>query len=167
MGPKSAEKFANLGIHTCHDIQKYSLPEMVERFGRWGQDLYYLCRGQDDRPIEPNRIRKSLSNECTYAENLTSLDACRAAIDPLVADLEIELQHKASERQVRKAFVKVKFSDFTRTTRECLTSHPTRQTFQLLLDEAYARGGKSVRLLGVGVRFEEQTEETFQSLIRF
>jgi DNA polymerase-4 len=167
VGPKSAEKFASLGIHTCHDLQKYSLPEMVERFGRWGQDLYYLCRGQDDRPIEPNRVRKSLSNECTYAENLTSLDACRAAIDPLVADLEIELRHKASERHVRKAFVKVKFSDFTRTTKECLSSHPTRQTFLSLLEDAYARGGKSVRLLGVGVRFEEQAEEALQSMMSF
>ena len=167
VGPKSAEKFANLGIHTCQDLQRYSLPEMVERFGRWGQELYHLCRGQDDRPLEPNRIRKSLSNECTYAENLTSLDACRAAIDPLVADLEIELQHKASERQIRKAFVKVKFSDFTRTTKECLSSHPTRQTFQSLLDEAYARGGKSVRLLGVGVRFADTTEQAFQSVMAF
>ena len=109
VGPKSAEKFASLGIHTCKDLQQYSLAEIVRRFGRWGQELYYLCRGQDDRPVEPNRIRKSLSNECTYSENLTSLDACRTAIDALIIDLETELQQKASHRQVRKAFVKVKF----------------------------------------------------------
>jgi DNA polymerase IV len=48
VGPKSAEKFATLGIQTCHDLQRYSLPEMIRRFGRWGQELYYLCRGQDE-----------------------------------------------------------------------------------------------------------------------
>jgi DNA polymerase IV len=167
VGPKSAEKFAKLGIHTCNDLQQYSLPEMVARFGRWGQELYYLCRGQDDRPVEPNRIRKSLSNECTYSENLTSLTACRTAIDELIVDLESELQQNTLQRPIRKAFVKVKFSDFTSTTKECLSSRPTRETFQALLDEAYKRGGQSVRLLGVGVRFGDNVEEASQSFMSF
>ena len=165
VGPKSAEKFASLGIHTCGDLQQFSLAEMIRRFGRWGQDLYDLCRGQDDRSIEPNRIRKSLSNECTFSENLTSLEACRAAMDAMIVELESELKLKASQRQVRKAFVKVKFADFTRTTKECLSAHPTRETFHALLGEAYLRGGRDVRLLGVGVRFEEEAEEDLQSLM--
>jgi DNA polymerase-4 len=167
VGPKSAEKLASLEIHTCNDLQRYSLPEMIERFGRWGQELYFLCRGQDDRPVEPNRIRKSLSNECTYSENLTSLDACRTAINALIVDLESELRHKASERPIRKAFVKVKFSDFRRTTKECVSARPTREVFHTLLEEAYTRGGKGVRLLGVGVRFEHKAEEAFQGLMSF
>jgi DNA polymerase IV len=167
VGPKTAEKFASMGILSCNDLQRFSLAEMVSRFGRWGQELYYLCRGQDDRPVEPNRIRKSLSNECTYSENLTSLHACRTAIDALIADLEIELQRQAFARPIRKAFVKVKFSDFTRTTKECLSSSPTRETFQALLDEAYTRGGKSVRLLGVGVRFGDNADDAVQSVMAF
>jgi DNA polymerase IV len=167
VGPKSVERLASLGIHTCADLRQYSVAEITHRFGRWGSELYYLCRGQDDRPVEPNRIRKSLSTECTYRENLTSLEACRTEIDALVVELEVELRQKASERPIRKAFVKVKFADFTRTTKECLSSRPTRQTFQVLLNEAYARGGKSVRLLGVGVRFEEQPKEALQSLMSF
>jgi DNA polymerase IV len=167
VGPKSADKFANPGIHVCEDLQQYSLASLVGRFGRWGRDLYYLCRGLDDRPVEPNRIRKSLSNECTYSENLASLSACRSAIDALIRELEDELQLKASQRQIRKAFVKVKFFDFVHTTKECLSSHPTREIFHALLNEAYERGGKSVRLLGVGVRFEEKTEEPLQDLMSF
>jgi DNA polymerase IV len=167
VGPKSAEKFASLGIHTCNDLQKFSLPDMVARFGRWGQELYSLCRGQDDRPVEPNRIRKSLSNEYTYSENLTSLTACRTALDELIIDLEAELQRKEPRRSIRKAFVKVKFSDFTRTTKECLSSCPTRETFQALLGEAHTRGGKSVRLLGVGVRFGDNADDAVQSVMAF
>jgi DNA polymerase IV len=167
VGPKSADKFASLGIHICEDLQQYSLASLVGRFGRWGRDLYYLCRGLDDRPVEPNRIRKSLSNECTYSENLASLSACRSAIDALIRELEDELQLKASQRQIRKAFVQVKFSDFVHTTKECLSSHPTREIFHALLNEAYERGGKSVRLLGVGVRFEEKKEEPLQDLMSF
>jgi DNA polymerase IV len=167
IGPKSADRFASLGIQTCSDLQRFSLVEIVQRFGRWGRELYFLCRGQDDRPVEPNRIRKSLSNECTYSKNLTSLDACRNAIDELIDDLQTELEQKASQRRIRKAFVKVKFSDFTRTTKECLSSSPSRETFHALLNEAYIRGGKHVRLLGVGVRFEDEAEEAFQSLMSF
>ena len=88
-------------------------------------------------------------------------------MDELISDLQAELQTKASERQIRKAFVKVKFSDFTRTTKECVSSCPTRETFQALLGEAYTRGGQSVRLLGAGVRFEEKEEEPLQSLMSF
>jgi DNA polymerase-4 len=167
VGPKSADRFAGLGIYTCEDLQRYSLADIVGRFGRWGRDLYYLCRGVDDRPVEPNRIRKSLSNECTYSENLASLNACRSAIDTLICELENELQHKAFQRQIRKAFVKVKFADFTHTTKECLSFHPTREIFHALLNEAYLRGRKSVRLLGVGVRFEEKREEPSQGFMSF
>jgi len=168
IGPKSADRFASLGINTCGDLQRYSLVQVVERFGRWGRELYHLCRGQDDRSVEPNRVRKSLSNERTYSKNLESLDACRDAVDELIADLQTELQQKAAERRIRKAFVKVKFSDFTRTTKECLSNSPTRETYHALLNEAYLRESKSVRLLGVGVRFEEgQEEESFQTLMAF
>jgi DNA polymerase IV len=108
-----------------------------------------------------------LSNECTYSENLASLDACQNAIDELISDLQTELRQTASQRRIRKAFVKVKFADFTRTTKECLSSNPSREVFHALLNEAYLRGGKNVRLLGVGVRFEDEEEESRQTLMSF
>jgi DNA polymerase-4 len=148
IGPKSADRFAGLGIHTCADLQSLSLAEIVGRFGRWGQELYHLCRGQDERPVEPNRPRKSLSNECTYSHNLRSLAACQEAIDELISELEAELRQKASSRRIRKAFVKVKFSDFSRTTKECLSPAPTREVFH--------------------ARFEDLQEEEFaQALMPF
>lgn len=167
IGPKNADRFASLGIHRCADLQRYSLAEIVGRFGRWGRELYHLCRGQDDRPVEPNRLRKSLSTECTYSKNLESLGACQEAIDKLISDLQADLQQKASDRRIRKAFVKVKFSDFTRTTKECLSSDPTREVFHTLLNEAYVRRTKHVRLLGVGVRFEDKQDEELQALMPF
>jgi DNA polymerase-4 len=159
VGPKSAEKFEQQGIRTCGDLQKIDLPELVRRHGKWGSELYQLCRGQDDRPVDPNRIRKSLSNECTYLDNLTTLEQCRHELDKLVAELHQEVRTKATDRQIHKAFVKIKFADFTRTTKECISSNPTRETYQALLDEAYRRSPQPVRLLGSGVRFVEDVEE--------
>ncbi len=156
VGPKSAEKFAASGIQTCGDLQRLSLAELVLRHGKWGEELYHLCRGEDDRPVEPNRIRKSLSNERTYLENLESLDDCRAAMDDLIAELQAELRGKAGDRRIRKIFVKMKFSDFTRITRECLAPEAAREAFHPLLEAAWrSADGRPVRLLGTGVRFAD------------
>ena len=160
IGPKSAEKFERQGVKTCGDLQKFSLPELAKQHGKWGHELYHLCRGQDERPVEPNRIRKSLSNESTFADNLTTLEECQRELDQLVVELEQELRAKASDRQVHKAFVKVKFADFTHTTKECVSASPTRETYQALLAVARARSPQPVRLLGAGVRFVEEIEET-------
>lgn len=160
IGPKSAEKFAAAGLHTCGDLQRFSLTEMRLRHGRWGEELYHLCRGEDDRAVQPNRIRKSLSNESTYLENLTSLAACEAALDELLDELIGDLRGKAADRSIRKVFVKMKFADFTRITRECLSAAPDREVFRSLLAAAWAAGGgRPVRLLGSGVRFAEAEHE--------
>lgn len=162
VGPKGAERFARMGIQTCGQLQQWSLPDMVRRFGRWGEELYFLSRGLDNRTVEPDRPRKSLSNENTFRENLETLEACVREMEMLVGELMAELAAKASDRKIRKAFVKVKFADFTRTTKECVSVKPTMEVFQSLLAEAFTRGTPSVRLLGAGVRFEDEREDRFQ-----
>jgi DNA polymerase-4 len=160
VGPKSAEKFAREGVKTCGDLQRFSLPELLRAHGKWGGELYRLCRGDDQREVEPNQVRKSLSNESTFPENLTTLEDCQREMEKLVAELVEELRMKALDRAIRKAFVKVKFADFTRTTRECVCLQPTRETYHELLAEAWKRSPLPVRLLGSGVRFAEESEST-------
>ena len=159
IGPKSAEKFERQGVHTCGDLQKIPLPDLMRRHGKWGQELHQLCRGHDDREVEPNRIRKSLSNETTFSDLLTTLEDCRRELDKLVEELEQDLRTKSIERPIHKAFVKIKFADFTRTTKECVSPNPTRETYQALLADAYQRNHRPVRLLGSGVRFAETSED--------
>jgi DNA polymerase-4 len=163
VGPKTADKLTRRGLRTCGDLQRLSLAEMSRLFGKWGAELYHLCRGHDDREVEPNRIRKSLSNEETFMENLTSLAACREALAPLVRQLEEELRAKAGSRTIRKAFVKVKYADFTQATRECLCAQPGLAVYLALLDSAW--NGKNVRLLGSGVRFADPGAEAASSQI--
>ena len=73
-----------------------------------------------------------------------------------------DLAQKESTRDITKIFVKLKFSDFTRTTAERAGLVPTLEAFRSLLDEAFARTGKPVRLIGVGVRFAESEPEDTQ-----
>ncbi len=155
VGPKSAEKFAAHGIDNCGQLQQLSKTELIQQFGRWGEELYRLCRGIDERPVEPNRIRKSLSNERTYADHLIGPEACRSALVSLVDELLEDLSNKAPDRLIHKAFVKVKFADFTKVSRECLSSQVDRHTYFQLLDKALSTSELPVRLLGAGVRFAE------------
>jgi DNA polymerase IV len=56
----------------------------------------------------------------------------------------------------------LKFNDFTRTTAERAGLGTTLEDFQSLLKEAFARTGKPVRLIGVGVRFAEPMPDDTQ-----
>lgn len=153
IGQVTEQKLERLGVTTCAELQRFSRPALCEHFGKFGLELYDQCRGVDDRPVEPDRERKSLSNEETFSSDLRTLEECEEKLPELYDELTAELTQKAADRVVTKIFVKLKFSDFTRTTVERAGRAPTSDAFRELLAEAFARTGKSVRLLGVGVRF--------------
>lgn len=159
IGPKSTEKFSQQGIHTCGDLQKFSLNELVRRMGKWGEELFHLCRGRDDRAVEPNRIRKSLSTEQTYPENLTTSVQCERAMREIVSALLDDIRASVADRRIHKAFVKVKFADFSRTTREGIHPAPDFEIYRSLLLAALERSPQPIRLLGAGVRFAEEARE--------
>ena len=56
--------------------------------------------------------------------------------------------------RVTKPFIKLKFQDFTQTTLEQAGMPVTPAGFEELCSQAYARGGRPVRLIGVGVRLD-------------
>jgi DNA polymerase-4 len=68
VGRKMSEKLAALGVTTCAELQRFDQLELSRRFGKWGLELWELCRGIDARPVTPDRTRKSLSSEMTFAE---------------------------------------------------------------------------------------------------
>ena len=70
------------------------------------------------------------------------------------------LEGKYRDRQVRALVVKLKFSDFTRTTAESAQAQMSDGVFRVLLEEAWSRGGgKSVRLCGIGVRLVDEKDD--------
>jgi DNA polymerase-4 len=162
IGEKSERKLDALGVKTCGELQRFSRAELADLFGRFGLELHDLCRGIDERPVEPDRPRKSLSTEETFAIDLTTLEQCEEKLEELFQDLMAELAQKESTREITKIFVKLKFKDFTRTTAERAGLVPTLEDFRSLLDEAYSRTGKPVRLIGVGVRFPDSAPQDAQ-----
>ena len=164
IGPKTASRLREQGVETCGQLQKWSLPEMSGGFGKNGRELYELCRGRDDRAVEPSRMRKSMSNERTFEEDLSNTDRCIEELEKLCNGLLCDLGRGTLERPVRKAFVKVKFADFRQTTKECFCREPSFEVFEKLLVEALCRSERSVRLIGTGVRFDDTESKGVEQL---
>jgi len=162
IGEKTERKLEELGVKTCDELQRFSPPELVDLFGRFGLELYDLCRGIDYRSVEPDRLRKSLSTEETFSIDLTTLEQCEERLKELFTDLMADLAQKETTRAIRKIFVKLKFNDFSRTTAERVGLAPTLPDFHGLLAEAFGRTGKPVRLIGLGVRFTDSVQADAQ-----
>ncbi|MGL4402090.1 MAG: DNA polymerase IV [Luteolibacter sp.] len=159
VGQKMREKLSALGIETCADLQQLDQIELSRRFGKWGIDLWHLCRGIDDRPVTPDRTRKSVSSETTFSENLHELPALLPPMRTLLDGLCEDLAASHPDRSIRSLVVKMKFADFHRTTAERAGHRVDPAIFEELTAEAWRRGNnRAVRLLGVGVRFDDPRE---------
>ncbi len=163
VGKVTAAKLNRLGVTTCGDLRAWSLASLTREFGRFGANLHKLCRGIDEREVKPDRIRKSLSVETTYATDLPDLAACRTALPTLIAEFHHRFERARETRPVHKAVVKIKFADFSQTTAECVAQQPDTDTWLRLLDEGHGRRALPVRLLGVGVRFAENAEPSTET----
>ncbi|WP_148715827.1 DNA polymerase IV [Chitinolyticbacter meiyuanensis] len=159
IGRVTAERLAQQGLVSCGDAQTWPLERLVSEFGNLGASLYSQCRGIDERPVHNDGVRKSLSVETTYAEDLPDLASCMAALPPLYDDLTARLARHGGTLLPHKAVVKIKYRDFTQTTIECVCQEPRSDVYQALLERAWPRGAKPVRLLGVGVRFAEAPQQ--------
>ena len=155
VGKVTAARLRKYGVQTCGDLRVWELARLTGEFGRFGASLHQLCRGIDERAVCPDRVRKSLSVETTYARDLPDLPACHAELPELIEEFRRRFARLPAPRPVHQALVKVKFADFTRTTAECVSAAPDESVWAALLDEAWTRRRQMVRLLGVGVRFVE------------
>jgi len=159
VGKATAERLNRMGVENCAELQRFSVFELTERFGRFGLRLYELCRGIDERAVNAGHRRKSLSVERTYAEDLQDQEACSRQLFELMLTLRSRLRRVGPDYLVTKLFVKVKFDDFQQTTVECAGRIPDAERYSGLLVQALERRRQPVRLLGVGVRFVDLREE--------
>ncbi|MCV6590121.1 MAG: DNA polymerase IV [Marinobacterium sp.] len=167
VGEKTASRLLQSGVETCADLRRFSQTELVERFGRFGRRLYEVCRGRDERPVTVSRIRKSVSVEHTYAYDLLGLEQCEAQLPFLIQQLQARYQSLQDRRAIAGVVVKVKFNDFTLTTAEKALESAEAEHFRQLLAEAWQRGGKPVRLLGLGYRLAEHSLQSRTQLSLF
>lgn len=164
VGKRTAERLHRMGISTCGELRQREEIELAQVFGKFGLELYKLCRGIDESPVESDRERKSLSTERTFWRNLATLEEGLEEIDDLVIELAEEwLGSRHKDREIGASAVKVKFEDFQTTTAQRAGDGIDHSVMRELLAEAWLRGkGKSVRLLGAAIHFRSRDAESEQ-----
>ena len=160
VGKVTAEKMAKIGLKTCGDLQKLSINELCSHFGSFGNHLYDICRGKDDRPVVTSRERKSLSIEETFSDDLRNYEECKGQLPILYKKFLKRFEGKdIKEEEIKTLFVKVKFSDFKATTVERGLIGINEENFGALLEEGVKRRSLPVRLLGLGVRLKTKNKK--------
>lgn len=155
VGKVTADKLHRLGIVSCLDLRQWERLALVREFGGFGERLFNLARGLDERPVQNDSRRQSISVENTYDQDLPDLASCLEKLPELLESLNGRMQRIDSSYRPGKPFVKVKFHDFSQTTLEQAGAGRDLQSYQQLLSQAFARGGRPVRLLGIGVRLHD------------
>jgi DNA polymerase-4 len=167
VGKVTAEKLQRADILTCEDVRKFTVFEFAQKFGSFGEHIYKLAQGIDDRPVRNDRRRKSMSVEHTYPQDITSLKVCKDKLPELLVDLSARMEKLDGDYQVQGVILKMKFSDFVQTTVEQICLAPDLSVFEQLCEQAWARGKPPVRLLGVGVRLRDLSNIQQQLLLDF
>ncbi|MFV0456278.1 MAG: DNA polymerase IV [Pseudomonas sp.] len=152
VGRVTAEKLQRMGIRTCADLRARNRLDLLRDFGSFGERLWGLAHGIDERPVQVESRRQSVSVENTYDRDLPDFAACLERLPELLQELTRRMARLDSRYRPGKPFVKLKFHDFTQTTLEQSGVGLELEDYADLLAVAFARGKRPVRLIGVGVR---------------
>ena len=153
IGPATEKTLGELAITTVAELRATSLDLLLDRFGSWDRTLWEHARGIDHRPVRTHQVRKSLSTERTFEENLRDLDS----MDNILESMADEVARGLEKRSLAACTVtiKVRYPDFTTLTRSHTLPVPTSgaATIATIAHELLRRtdaARRSVRLLGVG-----------------
>ncbi len=154
VGKVTEEKMIGLGIKTGADLKKFKKEKLIQIFGKSGSYFYNIAHGKDDRPVEPNRIRKSIGKETTLLEDIDDKDQMQEILENIAVKLEnLLIRHEAKGRTIT---LKIKYFDFRSITRSVTIEEPadTASVMMKYIKPLLAKteaGERKVRLLGISI----------------
>ena len=166
VGKVTEEKMLNLGIKTGADLKNFKREELIQLFGKSGSYFYNIAHGMDNRPVEPNRIRKSIGKETTLLEDIDDMDQMLEILQDIAVKLENSLLKRHAKG--RTITLKVKYFDFQSITRSVTVDKPADKTSIIMkyVKPLLARtdaGAKKVRLLGISISNFDDREPNIDS----
>ena len=156
VGKVTGQIFERLAIRTIGQLRQMPLETLNDLFGSSGEHYWQLAHGIDHRQVVPDREAKSISNETTFAEDISDREVLRAWLVDLVEQVARRLRRY--DIKGRTVELKVRFADFKTISRSLTLAEPTSIT-QVLLDAGVKLlttrlppRHLPVRLLGFGVQ---------------
>ena len=154
VGPRTAERLHALGVHTGADLLRVDEATLAGAVGKLATFLRLVAHGIDERPVVPDRRRKSIGAERTFDRDLSArgdLDVELAAVCDAVGRRLARARLAA-----RTVTVKVKYRDFRVITRSTTPATPVASTVELrpwadALLFATPRPSGALRLVGVSL----------------
>jgi len=162
IGRVTAGKMHELGIRKGADLKKWDKADLIRLFGKNGSYFYDIARAVDNRPVNPERIRKSIGTEYTFEKDLETVHE----IESELYSIEQELISRITKagRSGRTLTLKVKFSDFQQITRSMTVTEEISEldTLRKISKEILKKtdlSEKKIRLLGLTVsNLEEEND---------
>ena len=154
VGPKSAQKLAEVGITTIGGLANTPDDTLEMLFGQYGPDLRKRAMGIDNRQIETGHEVKSVSNEVTFVRDLTDEEQLLQCFRSLSEQVGRRLRKTSLAGTTVQ--IKLRWSDFTTITRQATLPNPTNLDLEIYneavsLFKSNWTPKRPVRLIGVGV----------------
>ncbi|MEM7797460.1 MAG: DNA polymerase IV [Cyanobacteria bacterium P01_C01_bin.118] len=154
IGPATARKMKQLGIKSGADLQRWNEVDLMANFGKVGRHYFRVANAQDNRRVNPNRIRKSVGAERSFAEDLCTLEAMSQALTGIVAEVETRLLK--AKKMGHTLTLKIKYADYRQITRSRTVDIPLQRSAEIeslaqALLEHHLEPQPQVRLLGVAI----------------
>ncbi len=162
VGRVGARVFDELGIHTVGQLRQRSKNWLCGRFGKFGEHLWQLAHGRDERTVVPDRQAKSISHETTFEHDIDDVNVLKSNL--LTMTEQVAYRLRQAQLRARTVSLKLRYADFHTLTRAHTLEQPTHATDALwatanrLLDQRLLPLSAPVRLVGVGVSALESTQ---------
>ena len=156
VGPKTAERWAELGLKDVHQVQQMEERVLERLIGADARPLKIRARGQGGTTLSTNRLPKSVSRETTLSRDQRD----PAELERILALLTARVAAQLRDEQIlaRTVTMKLRHDDFRTVTRrqtlETATDldaelyHAARELFRTAFEEVRRRD-RGVRLIGI------------------
>jgi DNA polymerase-4 len=154
VGPVTGGRLRALGLQTIGDLANCSAAHLERHLGTLGRALAAAAQGRDDSPVHSGPDRHSVSQERTFAQDVSDRRHLERTLLSMSESVAGRLRQAHQVGQTVR--LKLRFPDFTTVTRQMRLSQPTDQADvingqALALLSANLPAGRQVRLIGVGV----------------
>jgi DNA polymerase-4 len=154
VGKVTAARLKELGVQTGADLKQIGEERLRGLLGKHGGQLYRYACGEDDRPVEPLRERKSVGKEVTFEYDIRS----RREMEHILEQLAGQVERRLIELGIagKTLTLKLRWSTFELVTRAASQPQGFQRSEEMLpalrlLLAGLVDESRAVRLLGVTV----------------
>jgi DNA polymerase-4 len=135
VGKVTADRMHELQIYKGKDLKGFSLEQLTQHFGKAGKFLFDICRGIDNRPVVPDRERKSIAAETTLHNDIFDTNGFLDLSERMLQS--VWERYQRSGKLGKSLTLKVKYSDFSVRNRSKTLPEgiKTIEQLKLLADE--------------------------------